>query len=336
MPQHLLPRTALLALLVTVLLGALVPARPVLAQGDGEPLFAPNPGSDGATAAEKEAERLYKIAELQFEGQEFGAAALTFEKAFGLDPNAILAFNVARACENDGQLDRARLWYDKALTLSPPEEVRVRASTALVRLDRSRATLQKEVAAAAPTTAHLTVTADVHAEVHLDRQLVGETPWEGELEPRAYDLELTAAGRLPFRQRLEVAAGDKLQVAAALPEPPPLLSWVGWTGMGVMVVGGVGIGAGAYYESDAQASFDEANQLSVKRSPSRFEELRSDGETEKSFAQLFYYGGAGVLSAGLVMLCVDLAVNLSAEEEDGASTLRLGVRPDGLVLDVPF
>lgn len=325
------------AIIAACVVGA---ASEALAQDDGESMRPPSTDGATLTPAEKEALRLFQIGQLQFEGQEFAAAALTFEKAFALDPNAVLAYNVARACENDGQLDKASSWYEKTLTLEPSDEVRARASAALVRIERAREAIQKEVKATARTTAHLVVRADVAAEVRLDGVIAGTTPFEQELEPRTYDIEILAEGRLPYRQTVTLQAGDRLQVSAALQEPPSLLSWLGWTGMGVMVVGGVAIGGGAYYESDARATWDEANQLAVKRSPERFEELRSDGEYEKSVAATLYLAGAGVVGVGVVLLTVDLVSNLSADSEPAAGTaprgVQLGVASDRVLLSVPF
>ncbi len=287
----------------------------------------------------EEALRLYRLGELHFEGREFKEAAETFERAFALDPNPVLAFNIARSWENDGQLDKARANYKLALSLQPPPEIRTRAESALVRLDRLEEEIKAKMADAAPKLGRLQVRASPSsAQIFINGEARGEAPLEVELAPGSYRVRVEASGMIPQEQALELRAGESSAVSVSLApaEERAAVSWLGWTGLGMAALGGAGVGLAFVLDQPAQERFDEAQGLDAQRDPARFEELRMEGEDARALAQGVWWGGLGLAVAGVTLFAVDLGLNLSGGEESEAPAASLRVWPGGGGVEVAW
>lgn len=90
--------------------------------------------------------------------------------------------------------------------------------------------------------------ADIKLQLLVDGNVVGTTPFDGDVAPGKHVLEARAAGYLPESKPIEVVAGQELAVefqlklvpAPIIKEDKSLLSrWWFWTAVGAAVVGGV-------------------------------------------------------------------------------------------------
>jgi tetratricopeptide (TPR) repeat protein len=301
--QRILP----LMLAVTML------ARPAYAQD--EPADAP------PTKAQLEAGRLYDVGLGQFDAKDFTTAAATFLEALSLDPNAVLAYNAAKAFENDGKLDKARLYYQRALDLGPDEALKTRIEDSLHRIEKGEARLREKLEAAAPTTGIIRLSSNKTATVVIDGTVRGKTPLELEVGPGTYSVQIRKANHGPYAQEIAVTAGGEYAVDASLIENSTALAW---TGLGLAGGGLVLGGVGALAAAGARDKFNQAQELEAQRDPELFDQLRSDGEGGKVAANVLY--GAGILlgGTGVTMLFMWW---LDREDQDvpGASaTLMVG------------
>lgn len=279
-----------------------------------------------APAVSTAAEALYNKGVELFERREFAAAAAAFVAAFEADPDPFLAYNAGRGYENDGQIDKARAWFSKALGDGSAEEVVELAKSGLIRLDRMEAAMRDKLVA---KTGKLSISSNTSANVFIDGQLKGRTPVDFELDPGVYHVEIQSEGFRSMSREVQLEAGETETVVATLTEPRGLFSWIGWTGLGLMAGGSASVVSGVVFARDAESDFEEAQNLTATeiRRGVRFDDLRTRGEDKKSQALAFYYAGAGLTGAGAALLIYDLSVgNEGAGDE--ALTLRWTVGPD--------
>ncbi len=293
-------------------------AAPISAFAQDEPAA----GDDAARKNAEEAGRLYKIGLLQFEGQEFEAAAANFRRALELDPNPVLAYNVARAYENNGQQAEAKRYYEQALSLNPPDDVRQKCEAALVRLKRTQERLldQQNTKPGA-----VVVNVDGGGAVFIDDAFVGQAPVNVEVAAGAHRVVVQRSGHDPFERQVEVAAGGQVVLDAVLEERFEVAPWVMWSGLGLMGGAAALAGLGASEAGAAQDAFDQAQQLEVQRDAARFEQLRADGESARDNSNLLYIGAGalGVAGASMVVLYL-LFPQEELELPQSAGQLQLG------------
>jgi tetratricopeptide (TPR) repeat protein len=274
---------------------------------------------DAAPPNEQEAQRLYQIGQLQFEGKEFAQAAETFARAFALDPDATLAFNAARAFENSGNLDQAILHYRAALGADPPPDIKKQCESALTRLASIQENRSVEPGA-------LAIDAQPSAEVTLNGEPRGKTPLELSLPPGDYELKLSLRGHQTQARYLRVSPGATSTVSAQL--RPSELTWVAWTGLG-LVGAGLGVGGGAFYfQGEAQARYDEAQtSLEAKRDPARFDALEQEAGDLQDTANLMLLTGGATVGLGLGLFALDWFGLFEGDEQvssPGGASLWLG------------
>lgn len=289
------------------------------------PVAAQEPSPPSQEAID-EAARLYRIGQLHFEGKEFGEAARSFVRAFELDPNPVLAFNVARAYENDGRRDEAREYYQRALDFEPEDEVlRAKCESSLVRLQRVAENIEVELA---EREGELVVTVDGGGAVLVDGEPRGDAPLKLALPPGEYLVEVRRTGFEPFVRDVKVEAASMVVIDAVLEERFEVAPWVAWTGGGLLLASAVLGGAGVLYANEANDAFEQAQSLEVQRDPERFARLRDEGERARLLTLGFYSLGGAAALAGVSM--VGLYVWFPAEEVD------VVVAPSGVVLQGRF
>lgn len=324
--------SARLALVSLAWLLVMAPLTPVLAQG-AQPEVEGGPGGEPPDPDREEkirqADRLYQIGLLQFEGKEFAAAAESFLRAFELDPNPVLAYNVARAFENDGDRVRAREFYARALDLNPPREVRSKCEDALIRLKRFEDTIKDDLAAR-PGVLQVNVVGG--GTVYIDGQERGPAPVSLELPAGTYALEVRRPGASSFEREVELVPGGQVVVDAALEERFSVAPWVGWTGGGILMLG-LGLGVlGATFAFDAQDAFDEAQTLEAQRDPERFALLQRQGEDDRLVAITFYTAAGLTAAAGLSLVVLYFAAPDEITVESASTTPSLLLAPDAVQL----
>ena len=304
-----------------IVLVAMFICAPLGAQEDGP---APTPEETlPLTAAQTEAGRLYELGLGQFDAKEFTTAAATFLEALALDPNSILAYNAAKAFENDGDLENARRYYEQALALRPDDALRTRIDDSLHRIEKSEERLREKLVAAGPTTGMVKFTCNKRATVVVDGQARGRTPLDLQLQPGTYTVELRKANHVPFVQTIEVTAGAEAAVGGTLAERSAA---VAWTGLGLAGGGLVLGGIGALAAAGARQKFDEAQTLEAQRDPTLFAQLRSDGEGGKVAAQVLYGASILLVGTGATMLVV-WALGREDEDVPAAASASVWVGP---------
>ncbi len=273
----------------------------------------------------EEATRLYKIGLLQFEGKEFSGAAQTFLRALALDPNATLAYNVARAYENNGELEHALTYYERALELSPEKALEKRCRDALIRLERSRQKMREKLAKEAEQRIGvLKVKVQSDTEILVDGALVGSSPLSVELTPGRYQVELRKPGYLKVAREVLLTGGDSLvldQVLEPVPEPS---TWKLWTGGGLLTASAGMFLLGGALDAEAQDKFEQAQSLEAKRDADLFAKLREEGENSSNGAEFFAVMGGISGSVGVGFL---LWYFLSGESDEAPEDNTFKVVP---------
>jgi len=174
------------------------------------------------------------------------------------------------------------------------------------------------------------------AVVHLDDKVAGGCPYEGEVQPGEHEVKVLEAGKAPFIQTVEVAAGGTTTVtvsleASAAPEsgkekkrPRPLLI----AGIAALAVGaGAGILGGVFAAKRGDA-LDEVDAAQTKP------DYDAAGEDAKKYHGVMLGGliGAGVfIAAGVVLIVLDAKDKEKPASEAGAMALRAA--PGGIAVE---
>lgn len=248
----------------------------------------------------EEAQELYEEAVLAYSEGNLKEAAALLESAFDLDPNAILAYNIGKAYDEDGQYKIAQGWYLKSLSEEGlPETQRRRAAKAIERITNTEEEIRAKVKEESATTSKLKVTSiPTAAQVFVDGEPIGETPIALTLSPGSYSVLVKGEGFDAYNEVVELNAGESIHVRAALVRPSSYTL--------VFVSGGVMLAAlsvGIVGDVLAQQAFDDA-QL-ARDNPTKLEALKSDGQTMQIMA-ISGYGLAGAAAiTGLVLFLID-------------------------------
>jgi tetratricopeptide (TPR) repeat protein len=115
----------------------------------------------GAATPQDEARAEFEAGRAAFRAGDFAAARGRFERAYALDPSPVLLYNLARACEESGDAERASTYFRQYLEREPNAddradvERRIRVMEAIVARERAarEAAAAKEAAAKAAAAA---------------------------------------------------------------------------------------------------------------------------------------------------------------------------------------
>lgn len=105
---------------------------------------------------------------------------------------------------------------------------------------------------------------------------------------------------------------------------------LGWTGVGLAAVGGGLVVGALIVNSGVSADIDALEAEADGGSEARFDSLKSDIEAGQSTGKILLYSGAGLASAGLIMLIIDLAdgsessSDVSVVPTDGGAQVGFG------------
>ncbi|HEY3452631.1 MAG TPA: PEGA domain-containing protein [Myxococcales bacterium] len=164
-----------------------------------------------AKARFKQGVALYKVGK-------WGEAVEEFETAYRLKPHGVVRFNIAQCYEKLGQVAQALRSYHLYLREVPeaPDKAAVQASMAALEKSLADRGLQQLLVFSDPA----------GAELALDEQAQGRTPWTGELPLGKHKLALSLQGHEASTQ--EVLLGErslpvevKLAATAVAVAPPP-------------------------------------------------------------------------------------------------------------------
>src|SRR5262249_36685154 len=78
------------------------------------------------------------------------------------------------------------------------------------------------------------------ADIAIDGRPIGRAPLQARVDPGSHELVATASGYEADHVAMALSAGDRRDLDLVLEKPPPITSrWWFWTGIAVVVAGGV-------------------------------------------------------------------------------------------------
>lgn len=224
------------SLLLAALLAAALPAPPAVAQPAPSTPSAPANKTAASDASRQEAAKLFGAGEMAFKKGDYASAAQSFEAAYRAFPAPEIAFSAAQAYRLGNALlpvprpeyiKRAIELYELYVSANR-EGSRVRdAATHLDVLRKLWRELDADAAARAAQMRYdrtqLTVWAAAEgAEVTIDGKPAAAYDYV-DVEPGEHVIAVTAPGHFPFEQRVSVAKGAQVPVAAELRGKPATL-----------------------------------------------------------------------------------------------------------------
>lgn len=264
--------------------------------------------AQAADAADRAAARkAFERGSRLYEQGRYAEAATAFEEAYRAVPNGVVLYNLGQCYEKLGELDKALTSYREYLRLVPKAEDREKVQTLIANLEtrvdqakRPKVTLSSEPAG---------------AQVRLDGQERGQTPWNEQVEVGTHQLSLSLEGYQPLQRELEVRTGEPVQLQLVLAPDPKKASttaplevaqpaarsrtwtWVAAGAAGVAVAGAATLGL--------MARSDSRELLARPHEQAEAQSLH-DSARGKSRASNILYGTAGVAAvAGVTLFFVE-------------------------------
>lgn len=163
--------------------------------------------ADPTDDQKRRAGALYNEGQNLFEQELYAAAIEKFKAAHAIIPHEVNLYNIARAYEKLGAAKECISWYDqyvdfykKKYDSAPDDIVDVRAS-----IQKCRFLLKPEVTIGSEPPG---------AKVYIDdnEKLLGQTPYTTTLDPGTYTVFLDLNGYAPFKQAVEVRAGEPVKL----------------------------------------------------------------------------------------------------------------------------
>jgi len=292
-----------------VLCWALLSLRAGVARADGDAGAAPTDPKDVAR------QRYQRGAAAYAEGH-YTDAIDSFLSADRVAPNPAFAYNIGLAYEQLGDVKNALRWYRAYLRESPNAPDRADIEPRIVEDEKKlrQQGLQQVTILSVPPGAELTV----------DDQRLGITPWTGELAPGRHAVSLEHAGRAPLSDTFELPSDHAIDVsetlkAAAAPAaapapaaPPAALEARGpepflhrvrpltWAAFGVAAVG---FGASLGFDLARSGEIDDARKAATNLAG---KDHYDQAVTDATLSKVMFGAGALFAVAGGVLLYLDL------------------------------
>ncbi len=263
---------------------------------------------EAGAAAEGPAKAAYRQGVEHFKQKQFADAIREFNKAYRLDPNPVLVFNMARAFEELKQYESAIEYYRKYLEMLPDAPDRKTVEESI----RTLEILQKQ--AATPVLVPLTVTSKPDgARVFVDGREVGTTPLKTTVPAGHHYLAVEADGHERHASEFDATAEAPAEREVVLlprtagvdpAKASPGLSRRGWAFITMGAGGAVGAlgGVSGLLASRKADKLDEIDADPRKASESQYEDLKSEGKTYALAADVLMGVGAAGVVTGLVLL----------------------------------
>jgi hypothetical protein len=274
----------------------------------------------------EQAKQLYLLGAEAFASQRNADAIGYFRQAERLVPSAKLTYNIALAYDEMGDTGRALSAYRAFLAQEPGS---LHREAVLARIAKF------ELALTALGLQQLSISSDpAGATLHVGAEIVGVTPWAGELTPGLHRVRLERPGYRPHDAEVLLPAQHAGDLHVALlakpvetPEQPGAfariqpLSWC-FLGVGVAALAG-GVG----FELSRAASSEQAGNAETAEAAARAE----GAADAKQMASLLLLGAGGAfVAAGGVLLVLDLNRDTAATPHaaDPLSSARLSLPCD--------
>lgn len=261
----------------------------------------------------EQAKQLYLLGAEAFTAQRNADAIYYFRQAERLVPSAKLTYNIALAYDEMGDTGNALREYRTFLTKDPGSVHRDEAQGRIAKLEADLAKLGVQ---------QLRVVSDPPgALLRIGDQVVGVTPWVGELAPGQHELQLEFNGYRSLSSRVVLSAQHAQDVQltlspAPVPEParPSALSRIQPLSWAFLGVGVAAIAGGVGFELSRAASSDRAGHAGSSESVAR-----AQGAADaKQMASLLLLGAGGAfVVGGGVMLVLDLKHDSDASRPGG-------------------
>jgi len=249
-----------------------------------------------------QAKQLYLLGAEAFAAQRNADAVSYFRQAERLVSSAKLTYNIALAYDEMGDTGRALREYRAFLAREPGSVHRDEATARVAKL---------ELALAALGVQQLRVASDPPgATLRVEDDIVGVTPWAGELTPGLHQIRLERAGYRAHEAQVALAAQHAADLEVTLlPEQAHAAKTSGarariqplsWSFLGV----GLGALAGGLgFELSRASSSERAGRASSAEA-----EARAEGAADaKQMASLLLFGAGGAfVVGGGVLLVLDL------------------------------
>jgi hypothetical protein len=280
-----------------------------------------------------------------FEQGKFAEACSKFEESERLDQALGTEFNVADCYERQGKTASAWAMFQKVEQGAAAKGKQDRAQAAHDR----RVALEPKLARLTIVTRSIAGTAGVG--IVRDGKPVppGELDQPTPIDPGTHTIEVSAAGRVPFRNTLKAEEGRTVElvvpslvevpVVAPPPPPPPEVPKPRWTGMHTagVVVGTIGIAGLAVGGAMGGLSLAKHNAVQSEAPPGctplscASQQVINDASAARTFGNVSTAGfaaGGTLLAVGIVLFAV--APSLKAPK---ATALRVQVGPKSLAFE---
>lgn len=263
----------------------------------------------------EQAKQLFLLGAEAFATQRNADAIRYFRQAEKLVPSAKLTYNIALAYDEMGDGGRALHQYRTFLVREPHSPHRQEALARVAQLEQ---------ALAAQGVQQLSITSEpAGATLHVDGELVGVTPWAGELPPGQHRVRLEQQGRQAREAEVTLAAEHAADLHVSLPAAPvvPVDQPGAWTRIQPLTWGMLGVGAGALagglaFELSRASSSERAGSAGTAEARARAE----GAADSKQMASLLLLGAGGAfLIGGSVLLVLDVS-----RPEPGVDAARSG------------
>lgn len=257
-----------------------------------------------AAEAETPAQAAYRAGVEHFKASRFEDAIREFNKAYRLDPNPVLVFNMARAFEETRQYSSAIEFYRRYLAMAPESPDRQA-------VEDSIRTLELLAAKSQPQAVALSVMSQPDgATVLLDGRAVGVTPMKVDVAPGTHFLALERAGYVRASEEVTLDAGQPLERRVVLVQAPsaePAADRAGsnlwpWVAVGT---GGALLAASAVTGWQAYRKADKLDQLDADPSlgdDALYNDLRDSGQAYALTTDALIVTGSVSLVTGVVLL----------------------------------
>ena len=290
-----------------------------------------------------QAKQLYKEAREAYSDKRYLEAITLLKRAYELDPDPTILFNIARAYQNAGLYDDAKEYYDQVLLNSTDEELLKRTKDASEDLEKFRK-LEKENPKQDLVQLKIE-TEPPGAAVVLNGVERGETPFSEELPPESYNLGIVMDGYFSHQQELTLAPGTVIDFSLDLipevegnevpvnyeptiyvdgnlftkPAPNPKIGYFEFGAYLSWGVGVLGIIGGVVFYGITKSDYDDMMEM---KDPDRHEKLKESGKRNRILSVVFYSVGFVGLVAGTTLYILHLF-----KEPEQSDHLEVGLVP---------
>jgi hypothetical protein len=262
---------------------------------------APADASQSAPAKLAEAQRRYARAIELFDEGNFEVALLEFRRAYELAPNYRILYNLGQVSVQLSNYNAALTYFEQYLATGQDKLPAERVAEVTKEIDRLRGRVAN---------VQIKVSGVDDATVSIDDEVIGKVrPSPIRVNAGRRRVTVTAEGRAPMTQLVEVVGGDNREVPFVFPllasakssgdAPPPRAArsvpWVGWGITGVLTAGAVVTGILA---TSKTSSFDTM-QGQFGANAGELDSLRTQART---FAITTDILAAGAIVAGAISL----------------------------------